>query len=516
MQLAVWQRVLASVLRFVRSGDRWTKLGLVGVLSVYLSLGTMYAYGVPHLVSYDEPSHLSYVVSVWRGELPEFSTPMPLKDIGIRRHHSPQIWVAIHPPLYYALLAPAVGPAVDRGEPQVALRRGRLVSLAISGLGLVFIFLTFRLLLPHRPALAVGGTLFGSVIPFFLNVMGAVFNDSAGLLMSSALLYTSLVILIRGPTTPRVAHAAIWFGLAGMTRLSTLFTMGPALLAVFLAFMLQEKGWLRKIGHASLACAALVAAPVATSGWWYLRNVRLYDDFTGAKPALVLFKRTAGKPWHEYMLDPDKWKDVYEQLWSLFLAGYRLGPSVQDLGKWLLFAALGGLAFAVLRAAVPQVMQVRAIPARLRTLTRAQWSRALAFGIVALAVAFSAYSLMELHSRGGTCNARYMFTSAWVLGLAFAAGFSGWHRRWGLIGAACAFVLLNFDCASRILGRYAKQSEKSQDFGTVDAFLKAGVDSPTELYAAIVVGCAVGLGLVVVSIARLEPAGERLDSDRVA
>lgn len=500
--MAAWQRVSRWLLGSLARG-KWTSVGLAGVVVIYFSLGSIYALGVPHLVSYDEPSHVAYVMSIWRGKLPHFDDPMRVEELGIRRHHTPQIWVGIHPPTYYAILAPFTGPSIEKGDPKTGVRRARLVSLAIGAIGLVYAFLSIRLLFRDRPVVAVAGTLFGAAIPFFLSVMGAVFNDSGDLVASTALIYTSLALLLHGPSTPRLLHATFWFGLACFLRLSTLFTMAPALLGGFAAYMLLDKPLLQRLWRAIAACTLLVTSAAATSGWWYLRNQKLYDDFTGAKPALVLFKRTRGEPWHDLILDSDLWVKVYDHLWSMFLAGYRLGDDAIQIGRWYLYAALVGLVIAGVR----KLARPREALRMVRPLTKHASAWAIALGVILLCVAFRSYSLMELHSRGGTCNSRYLFTLSWIFGTVLALGFSGFHRRWGVLAAAAFVLIVNVLSVDQILSRYLKMSWKASDMPIVAAFQSAGVESPTSTFGIILACLAAGFALVTVAVVRLDDGG---------
>lgn len=496
MQQAPWQRVTAWLVRALRRGANWSGLGLAGVLAVYFSFTSIYAFGVPHLRSYDEPSHVSYALSIWRGKLPHFDDPMPLSELGIRGHHTPQIWVAYHPPLYYALVAPAIGPAIEAGEPEVAVRNGRVASSVLGAVGLIYIFLTLRLLVPRRPAIAIGGTLLGALLPYFLNIMGAVFNDSAALLTSSGLLYASLLPLVRGPSRWRLVHVAIWIALASITRLSALFTVGPALLAVFLAYSLApSQPWGKRLARAAGACSLLVAVGLASAGWWYLRNHQLYDDFTGAKPALEIFERNPKDPAYVLAQDPEIWEAVYDELWSIFTGAFRLDDDVKEIGHWFLIIGGAGLAWGAVSATARAAKRRKGW-----SLERPDRMRLIAAGVVVLSLLFYAYSLMEFHSRGGSHHARYLFPVTWMLGAYWALGLALLNRRFALPVGMVLSTLFNLQCAEAVLTQYIRQSHKSKALPAIEAFSKAGLESPTLTYGLLMALLATGLTLAVVAV----------------
>lgn len=117
---------MPDVLQRRRAG-RW------GVLAAVLGLAlaaAAFAAVSPLNGSADEPAHVDYAYQLWHGDFPVFEDGLVLVPEG--QPSPPVQFVGQHPPLYYLLLAPVVGPLVDAGHPQAAVLSARGVSLLIA------------------------------------------------------------------------------------------------------------------------------------------------------------------------------------------------------------------------------------------------------------------------------------------------------------------------------------------------------------------------------------------------
>lgn len=162
---------------------------------VHLLLGAAYSFSTPLWESYDENGHYAYA----RYLAAHGALPPPGQKV------TPYFDESHQPPLYYALIAPAIGAVdtsddvqprfapgprwgvvpdrdIDRFPYQgtvLALRLARLLTLALSSAGVVLTFVAARALLPGRERVALLATAIYALWPMFLFLSGVVSNDPA-------------------------------------------------------------------------------------------------------------------------------------------------------------------------------------------------------------------------------------------------------------------------------------------------------------------------------------------------
>lgn len=162
---------------------------------IRLLIGAVYSFSTPLWESYDENGHYAYArYLAIHGALPPSG-----------RQLTPYFDESHQPPLYYALIAPAIaavdtsddaqprfapGPrwgvvpdrAIDRFPYQgtaLALRLARLVTLVFSSAGVALTFVAARALLPGHERAALLATAIYALWPMFLFLSGVVSNDTA-------------------------------------------------------------------------------------------------------------------------------------------------------------------------------------------------------------------------------------------------------------------------------------------------------------------------------------------------
>ncbi len=162
---------------------------------VHLLAGAVYSFSTPLWESYDENGHYAYA----RYLAAHGALPPPGRKL------TPDFDESHQPPLYYALIAPVIsavdtsddaqprfapGPRwgvvpdrdIDRFPYQgtaLALRLSRLLTLALSSIGVALTFVTARALLPGRERVALLATAIYALWPMFLFLSGVVSNDPA-------------------------------------------------------------------------------------------------------------------------------------------------------------------------------------------------------------------------------------------------------------------------------------------------------------------------------------------------
>jgi hypothetical protein len=208
-----------------------------------------------------------------------------------------------------------------------------------------------------------------------------------------------------------VAGLALAATLALLTRFTSVVAVVPACGIACAALLLHEQVPLRRrIGQSLATGAIVVAATAAGSGWFYARNLRLYDDVTGGAALFDKIGRTPREGVLSYVLDPTRWMRVYQDLWTRFGGELRLDGPISELAWLILYVALAGLGVAIVR---------RVRQGQLRWLSPT--SVVVAGLALALVLVFAA--MFEFYARGGSLHARYLIPLLWVPALAVAWGY---------------------------------------------------------------------------------------------
>lgn len=249
---------------------------------VLLAIGAQAAclYNHPNPAN-DEPAHVGYVAALAEGDLPTIDTPSGYQ--GSDEAHS-HIWTANHPPMFHALLVPVWWLSGD--DPGTATIAMRLVNTVGFAGWLFLVGMIARELVPDRrwvPALATAVAL----TPTLALRSGFAMNDGLG--SAGALLAMLMTIrMVRGEVTPaRVAVAAVAGTIAAGTRAQGVLLVALCCLVV-LVVGVRQRGGLRGLA----AAAAVGGVPALATGWFFVRNYRLYGDFTGQDALLDKFDRS--------------------------------------------------------------------------------------------------------------------------------------------------------------------------------------------------------------------------------
>jgi 4-amino-4-deoxy-L-arabinose transferase-like glycosyltransferase len=345
---------------------------------LFIVLGVIYSLATPVLESSDEFDHYPYVQYV------QTQHALPVMD---PQNPGPWRQEAGQPPLYYLLMA-GVTSRIDTSDlaevrwlnrhafigipgqvgnknliihrPEretfpwrgtvLAVHVARLVSVA---LGAVTVWLVWRVasrLCPCSlwvPLLAAALTAFN---PMFLFISAAVNNDVLAALLGSLVLL--LLISDRKPRAPLLADLClgIVLGLGALTKVSLVAMMPLALLVI--AFRIWREhpktSPSRRFGLIIGHCSLVMLMALAVSGWWYVRNWRLYGDPTGLNAFIeILGRRAEPLTWKGFLGEFGTFRRTY---WGLF-GGVNVpapGP-VYAFYDLLSLVGLAGLALRVWR-----------------------------------------------------------------------------------------------------------------------------------------------------------------------
>jgi hypothetical protein len=410
------------------------RLGVAGALLAFVVLAGLNAWTVPLFSRQDEASHYGYALVVSSGRLPTVTTPIPTDGVPqLRALLEPRdqvhrtVWTANHPPLFYAVMAAPVRVGVMIGHPLGALRVARLLSVAIAAVGIVLLALLVGELVPRRPELVVASVAVTAIVPSFVAVSGILYNDSLAFATSTAALLAAMRFLVRGPSRGRLALVAVSAALAALTRASGLAVVAIVGLAVLVA--VWRDGRLTGLGRSRAVLAAVWqaglvgAAVVLTAGWFYLRNYRLYGDFTGATVLLRQFDRVSPGALLEVVRVRGYWIDQAKRFWdSTFDQELTSGSAVHKVW-WV--GALPTLGFAIFAARRLGRLAARRGAGSAEDPVAGAGSgdpRRVAVALLVGLLVLLDGMLIQFISGGGGPHIRYLFPDIAILSLAVAIG----------------------------------------------------------------------------------------------
>lgn len=396
-----------------------TALGLLALVSFGLSL--TYALTAPPLWGVDERAHAGYVLSLLRGDLPTIWTwvlddperfPQLSDALARWKGIGRQVWVANHPPLYYLLAAPVVGLFDWLGMPGAALLSMRVLNAAATAGCVVLVGLLARELAPARRAVPLLAAALAAAASGLAIDGGYGYNDGVAGLTSATALLLGVRLLRRGPSRGLLWGAAFACAAAASAK-------APNLAAVAaVAAMAATAAWLhsdrRRGARAAGAAVVVGGVPALAIGWFYLRNLRLYGDLTGAAVLLEAFQRQPVAPVWSIATQPGFYRRLFEGYWVRPSAG----ETLRLLPDLLLCVALVGLAMLAMDwlrrrmahdgPSPPASPEVRGL--------RAAWTLLLGHAAVIM------LSLIAFRSDGGNITQRYLIGLMPALATLLAVG----------------------------------------------------------------------------------------------
>ncbi len=227
---------------------------------------------------------------------------------------------------------------------ELAMRLIRILSVIISA-GTVY--LTYRLALVIKPGhsiLAIGAASILAFTPMFVFISGSINNDNLAMLIASATILVAsngcniekhnskFRFLLGRNYYPIQGHISVYhvllgvlLGLGALTKLS-LLTLFPIVgLSISYNNILywwkdpNRKHFRACVSYALLLTSQLVVifgSAISISGWWFIRNLRLYGSLTG----INMFVEVLGKRSHSAPL-AQLWSEragFMQSYWGLF------------------------------------------------------------------------------------------------------------------------------------------------------------------------------------------------------
>ncbi len=367
---------------------RWLAL----ILILFTGLGITYAVVTPIFEASDELWHYPMVRHLADGN------PLPVQVFD-PLEAGPWKQEASQPPLYYYLGAALtfwidtsdmedvrwLNPHVDNGvitedgnvnlvihDPATSSWQGtslaiRIVRLASVFLGTITVYLTFRIakaVAPDRPDIYLGAAAVNAFLPMFIFISGAVNNDNLVITLASL----SLLLIIKMATSetpePRwreyaeLALLGVVIGLGALTKITALGLLALALVGI------GTRQWKRstrgdrgeedsvstspeylRIILATLGRFAILLLPVLLiAGWWYIRNVQLYGDWSGWNAFIAVLGQRA---------TPANLAQLWDERWGFMISFWGLfGGLNVPMANWIyqvlnILAVLSAVGFVV-------------------------------------------------------------------------------------------------------------------------------------------------------------------------
>ncbi len=262
----------------------------------------------------DEPPHVDYAYQVWHGELPVFEDGLELRPDGAWL--APVQWTAQHPPLYYLLIAPLVGPLADAGHPVAAVYAARGVNVLLSGVFVLAAWWSARRLTRPGSVLPPLVAFLAGAMPAAAHVGGSAYNDLLAATFVTVLFGLAATAVRRGLDARLIALLSLVAAACALTRLSA------ALIAAVVAGVALAAGAVRaaqgrgRWAHVAALALAGPGAVLAASGWFYLRNLELTGNVTGSHFDWALeHQNRQERPVWAVLADPTTWARLPDLFW---------------------------------------------------------------------------------------------------------------------------------------------------------------------------------------------------------
>lgn len=263
----------------------WSVIGLVGVVTAFVGLGSLYAFTVPRFLPADETSHVGYALALSHGELPALDSKVPDEVPGMPLYFRlrREIYTANHPPLYYLVVALPLGLGVRSGHPVAGMELARLFTVALTAIGAVAVWWTARTLIPDRRDVALLAAALTVLLPAVPRFAGTVHNDGFALAMSAVAIAVSVRLLASGPTRRRLLAAATAAATLTLTRAVGIPAAGLVASAATASILVHSRRPMAtRVGRAVTAGAGVAGVACLASAWFWRRNKQLYGDIAGS------------------------------------------------------------------------------------------------------------------------------------------------------------------------------------------------------------------------------------------
>lgn len=397
------------------------------IVALHVSLALAWSLAVPIGEGPDEPGHFNYALFLAReGRLPVQQADPAAGDVPGEGHQPPLAYWLMQPALRWLpeeqrVLEMGANPRFrwNGGEEPNAFFRSsrdiwpyqgvarawhlaRAISALLGGATITLVYLTARRAFPARPWVALGAAAIAAFNPQFIFAHALVSNDPLLIALTSGLLFVCVALVAprQHERRERPHDAGWWVGISlGLLLGLMLITKQSALLFAPLPCIAiaVSRGMSRRHKLVSLLLTPAVALLI--SGWWFIRNARLYGDPLG----LAVFREAFATG----AFDPATWTSWRAGLWNLLRSSW-------GMFGWLTLPLPDGAyrAFATMLAL--------ALIGLVASISRGWWAEQGRLAIV--------------------LGSAIALAGAWTVAFAFTAGAVAWQGRF-LFPAITAFAI---------------------------------------------------------------------------
>lgn len=189
---------------------------------------------------------------------------------------------AMQPPLYYLVNLPVY--AATPGDSLVKLYAMRLLAALLASSMVPITWLFAREAYSGSRLVTLGAPVVVLLTQGYSLNMSQVSNDVMAVPLAAASLLFLLRIVARGLGWKRSVIAGALIGASLLSKLTTIFLLPVALLALCLLVLYKRELWSRVLVHAGI----IYGTVIVTLAPWILRNLVVYGDATGAAAARPL------------------------------------------------------------------------------------------------------------------------------------------------------------------------------------------------------------------------------------
>lgn len=286
--------------------------GVGAVILLYVGTAGIITAAVPVDISHsgDTRWHIDYIWRVYNGDVPRLNDGMqypPFVASSGKRHFQP---ASNHPPLFYALNAPFIGPLLEKGDWKEAVVLARATNIFIGVLCIVALAWAGWLYGGRRgPLFAVALPAIGA-LAYRFTTLNVVYGQDALLVLLAILTFIVIYKLIKNGLHTRYGLALAALGAAGMATKAGYFAMlATAFIGLLVAAWLHAKQNRRQeLIRASVYIGVITLAVVVAVAWfYYFRNYQTTgtwfraspDDYTGGREYKSLARVVFGAPLRE-------------------------------------------------------------------------------------------------------------------------------------------------------------------------------------------------------------------------
>lgn len=472
---------------------RFLVLGLVGVILCVLFGAGLFGATIPWRGrTIDSSQNLDYAWQLYHGEIPKFwdgpQIDLPYKMPSVQ-------FVSQHPPLYYLLLSPIVGPLIDAGDWKLAILYSRFLTILL-GVLLVLVLAWGGWVLggKKRVLMTVLVPAIGTSFVTVILVTGDIYNDLTTMIFSSLALIISALLIRDGIDKTKVVWLSVVCALGMSTRASFASALVLSLAALIIAAFLNDKGSLyQKMKPAFIAVAFVVAAVVLTIGWFYLNNYFYSGSFyrTASQSWVNEFTGRPKQTYLKVLMDTDYWLVIPRR----FYGNSVISAPITAIGSYFIF--FGSIAAAAFLAVKKSFF------------TKKNKVAVVIFGLLLAQFVLLMFQQLKHAVPYGAISPRYFLPAILPIALLLAYGATA-IRKLGIWPALAIIMFGWFSVINTILwnvktfGKY----KSSNHWQNINTFVYEKLSLPDGTLLLLIVGLVAGLATLSYAIVNLNKSIE--------